>query len=91
MNEAPETVISVKVLPKSSRNEILGMAEGICKVKIKAPPVDGKANKALVKILADACALPKKNVEILSGWTSRLKKVRILGVTQEEFISLVSR
>jgi uncharacterized protein len=91
MDEIPEAVISVKVLPKSSRDEIIGMEEGICKVKIKAPPVDGKANKALIKVLAKEFNLPRKSIEIISGWTSRLKRVRISGLTQKDLTSLVSR
>jgi len=90
MEKTPETVINVKVLPRSSRDEVIGMEEGICKVKIKAPPVDGKANKALIKVLAEAFNLPKKKIEIISGWTSRRKRVRIYGLGSREVSSLIS-
>ena len=91
MNEIPDTIISVKVLPKSSRDEVMGMEGGICKVKIKAPPVDGKANKALITVLSKEFNLPKKSIEIVSGWTSRLKRVRISGVAQKDLPVPVSR
>ena len=91
MDEISETLINVKVLPKSSKDEVVGMEGDICKVKIKAPPVDGKANKALIAVLAKEFDLPKKSIEIVSGWTSRLKRVRISGLSQKDLISLVSR
>ena len=91
MDEIPETLITVKVLPKSSRDEVVGMEGDVCKVKIKAAPVDGKANKALIAVLAKEFSLPKKSIEIISGWTSRLKRVRISGLAQKDLISLVSK
>lgn len=91
MEKIPKTVLNVKVLPKSSRDEVIGMEEGICRVKIKAPPVDGKANKALIKVLADKFNLPKKKIEIISGWTSRFKRVRIHGLRSKDVVSLISR
>ena len=90
MENIPETVIRVKVLPKSSRDEVIGMEEGVCRVKIKAPPVDGKANKALIKALSKAFNLPKRKIEIISGWTSRHKRVRIHGLAPKDIPPLVS-
>ena len=91
MNDVCETVISVKVLPKSSRDEVIGMEGDICKVKIKAAPVDGKANKALISVLSKEFNLPKKSIEIISGHTSRLKRVRISGMVQKDLISLIKQ
>ncbi len=91
MNVVCEAVIRVKVLPKSSRDEVVGMEGEICKVKIKAAPVDGKANKALISLLSKEFNLPKKSIEIVSGHTSRLKRVRISGVLQKDLLSLISR
>lgn len=70
-------VIKVKLLPRSSRNHIAGKEEDRYKIKVTAPPVDGKANEALIKLLAKKLGIPGRDVEILSGHTSRLKTIRI--------------
>ena len=70
--------LRVKVVPKSSRNEILGpMADGTLKVRIAAPPDKGKANAELCAFLARHYGVPKSAVTILSGQTSPRKLVRI--------------
>ncbi len=70
-------VIKVKLLPRSSRNHIAGKEEDRYKIKVTAPPVDGKANEALIKLLAKKLGIPGRDIEILSGHTSRLKTIRI--------------
>jgi len=70
--------LRVKVVPKSSRNEIVGpMADGTLKVKIAAAPEKGKANAELRAFLARHYGVPKSAVTIVSGETSTLKRVRI--------------
>ena len=70
--------LRVKVVPKSSRNEILGpMADGTLKVKIAAAPEKGKANAELCAFLARHYGVPKSAVTILSGASSPRKLVRI--------------
>jgi len=76
--------IKVKVLPRSSRNQIIGVEDGIFKIKLTAPPVDGKANKALIEFLAKRLGLAKGSVEIISGERSRQKSVRIHGLSLKE-------
>lgn len=72
--------LRVKVIPKSSRNEVSGyMADGTLKVKIAAVPEKGKANAALCRFLAEHFGVPTRDVEILSGETSSHKRVRIAG------------
>ena len=70
-------VIKVKLLPRSSRNHIADKEEDRYKIKVTAPPVDGKANEALIKLLAKKLGIPGRDIEILSGHTSRLKTIRI--------------
>lgn len=71
--------IAVKVIPKSSRNEVVGeMADGTLKVKIAAAPEKGKANAELCSFLAKHFGVPSRNVSILSGETSHRKLVRVL-------------
>jgi len=70
--------LRVKVVPKSSRNEILGpMADGTLKVRIAAAPEKGKANAELCAFLARHYGVPRSAVTILSGGTSPRKLVRI--------------
>ncbi|MCP4668216.1 MAG: YggU family protein [Deltaproteobacteria bacterium] len=81
--------IKVKVLPRSSANQIVGREEGVFKVKLTAPPVEGKANKALKEFLAKRLGLPKSDVEIVSGERSRLKSVLIHGLSLKEVDALL--
>ena len=83
--------IKVKVLPRSSMNRIVCEEKGVFKVKLTAPPVEGKANKALIELIAKRLGLPKGGVEITSGERSRLKTVRIHGLPSEDVYSLLSK
>ncbi len=67
----------LKVIPRSSKNEVIPIDAQTLKVKLTAPPVDGKANEALIKILADHFDLPKSSITLLSGTHSRHKRVEI--------------
>lgn len=70
--------LNVKLIPRSSKNEIVGwQADGRLKIKITAPPVDGKANAALIEFLAKHFRVPKSTVEILRGATIPEKTVRL--------------
>jgi uncharacterized protein len=79
-----ETDISIRVVPRSSRNEIVGEENGSLKIKLTAPPVEGKANKALRGLLAKRLGVPKGGLEIVAGEKSRTKTVRIRGLSREE-------
>ena len=69
----------VRVQPGASKNEIVGVQEDALKIRINAPPVKGKANKALISFLAEKLEVRKSEVEILSGHTSRIKKIKVVG------------
>ena len=74
--------ISLHVTPKSSKNQIVGWFtdannQPVLKVKIAAPPEDGKANKTLIKFLAKQWDIPASALEIVSGETSRHKRLKI--------------
>ncbi|MGB7069595.1 MAG: DUF167 domain-containing protein [Pyrinomonadaceae bacterium] len=75
---------TVRVIPRSSRSEIVGEYEGALKVRVCSPPVDGAANAEIVGLLSKSLGVAKSNVEIVSGETSRAKRIRITGVTDEE-------
>ena len=82
-----QTEIKIRVLPRSSRTQIIGIEDDTYKVKLTAPPVEGKANKALIELLARRLRIGKGRVDIVSGSRSRLKTVRIYGLSPEEVTS----
>jgi len=70
--------IHVFVQPRSSMNKVVGVIDNRLKIKLKAPPVDGAANKMCIQFLAKLLHVPKSHIEILSGQSSRQKKIRIM-------------
>jgi hypothetical protein len=73
-------LITVHVIPRSGKN-ILTWEQGSLKARLTAPPVDGAANEALQKLLAQRLGLPKHAISIVRGATSRQKVVEIAGLT----------
>ncbi len=69
----------IRIQPRASKNELTMMDDGSLKIRLTAPPVDGAANEALVKFLADQFEISRSQVKIVSGHTSREKIVRIDG------------
>lgn len=84
--EATETgcAFRVRVSPRASRDAIGGAHDGALKVSLTAPPVDGAANAALVKLLAKRLRVAKSAVRITSGETGRSKRVEVDGVTPDQ-------
>ncbi len=80
----------VHVLPRSRRDEVVGVYDGSLRVRLQAPPERGKANAALRAFLAHRLDVPKREVEILSGHTSRNKVVRVGGVRAADVQALLS-
>lgn len=76
--------LAIKALPNAPRSEVCGWLGDALKVKVHAPPVDGRANDVLCEFLADALALPRRAVTVQHGDTSRHKLVRIDGLTLAE-------
>ena len=75
---------TVRVTPRASRNEIAGSQEGVLRVRLCAPPVEGKANQALVALLAGVLGVSKRDIEIVAGHTSRQKVVQVEGISPRE-------
>jgi uncharacterized protein (TIGR00251 family) len=73
----------VRVRPRASRSEISGETGGALKVKIAAPPVDGKANEECRRFLAELLKIPKRDVEIIAGETASVKIIRFSNVDVE--------
>lgn len=70
--------IYVKVIPRSSKNEVTRISEGEYKVKLTAPPVDGQANTMLIKILAEHLGVSKSCLTIIGGKSAKTKIIEIL-------------
>jgi uncharacterized protein len=70
--------IYVKVLSRSSRNEVTKTAEGEYKVKLTAPPVDGEANEMLIKVLADHFSVGRSSLKIVGGKSAKTKIIEII-------------
>ena len=76
-------IVTVKATPRANVSEIAGADPEWLRVRLQAPPVDGKANAALTALFAERFGIPKRAVEILTGDTSRLKRVKLRGVSAE--------
>ena len=72
---------SIRVVPRASKSEIVGESEGILRIRISAPLVDGAANDEVVRVLAKAVGVAKSNLAIVSGQTSKTKRIGIVGVS----------
>lgn len=77
-------LLDVRVQPRASRSEILGLRDGALRVRLTAPPVDGAANAALIEVLSKRLGLRKADLEIVSGAHGRQKRVLARGLTVEE-------
>ena len=76
--------ISVKVLPNAGRNEIVGLANDVWRIKVAAPPDKGKANKELTEFLSEVLGTRKDAIELIKGQASHNKLLCITGKTLEE-------
>lgn len=69
--------LTVKVIPRASRDEVVGFQGDVFKVRLRAPPVDGAANEALVELLAGHFGIKRSRIHIIHGGKTRLKLVEI--------------
>lgn len=82
-------VLHVYVAPRSSSNKVLGLYDGMLKIALTAPPVEGAANKALVEFVAKLLGVSKSSVALVTGETSRKKTLRVEGVKVEDALSVL--
>ena len=80
----PRSVVKAKVQPRAGSNEILGFRGDVLKVKVTAPPEGGKANEALVDLLASSLRIAKSRIRVLGGHTSRDKWISIDDLSVED-------
>ena len=83
IRETPTGVeITVRVIPRARRTELAGERHGEILVRLAAPPVDGAANEALVAFLSECLECPRRTIALVSGQTSRSKRLRIAGMSE---------
>lgn len=78
-NEGGATVLTLHVQPGAKRTEISGLHGDALKIRLAAPPIEGRANEALLRFIAERFAVPLRNVELMRGAQSRHKMVKITG------------
>jgi uncharacterized protein len=77
--------ITVRVIPRSPRNEIVEVLEdGTIKVRLKAPPIEGKANLELIRFMSDTLDIPQSRIEILAGTKGKVKILTILDIESSD-------
>jgi uncharacterized protein len=81
---------TVRVRPSAGRSGFTGEHAGALKVNLKSPPEDGKANKELVALIAKTLGIPAAGVTIVSGETSRTKRVSVTGVSRDKLENFLS-
>jgi uncharacterized protein (TIGR00251 family) len=85
MAATPDGVrLRLRVQPRASRNEVVGLSGDQIRVRIAAPPVDGAANDTLVRFLADRLGVPRSSLVMTAGTGSRSKVVLVEGVTPDQ-------
>lgn len=70
-------ILNIRVQPRASRDEIAGHLDARLKVRLRAPPVDGKANQQLIRFIAKLCGVSPGKVTLLSGTTGRNKRLSV--------------
>jgi len=77
-------VLNIRVVPRASKTGVAGIMGDAIRIRLQAPPVEGKANKALIRFLSELLDIPKGSITILSGDLARNKRVAIAGVAEPD-------
>jgi uncharacterized protein len=83
--------LAIRVQPRAKRNEVAGERAGAVLIRVSAPPVDGKANEAVCRLIAERAGVPRSAVRIVRGESSRDKVVRIDGLSADEARTVLLR
>lgn len=84
-------LIALQVMPRASRTEIAGSAEGVIRLRVSAPPVDGAANKEIIAWLAKQLKVPKSAISVVRGERGRLKSVYVPGIRVDDALSALGQ
>ena len=88
-NKDGEIVFSVCVAPRASKTEMVGEHYGSLKIRIASPPVDGAANAEVIKFLAKKFGVKKADIAIISGESSKNKRIKIANLSESRFKELI--
>ncbi|MBU1743339.1 MAG: YggU family protein [Proteobacteria bacterium] len=83
-------IFRIRVVPRASRSEVAGIQGDALKLRITAPPVEGKANEACITLLAELLGVKRTQVAIISGHASRTKTVAVEGVKAKEIAARIA-
>ncbi|MCD6453019.1 MAG: YggU family protein [Dehalococcoidales bacterium] len=83
--------VSLRVYPNASRNEVVGLAGEVWRVRVAAPPVKGKANRELLAFLSKCLGVPRGALALVRGQTSRNKVIAVAGLSHEELFERLRR
>jgi uncharacterized protein (TIGR00251 family) len=84
-----QTIVDIFVAPKSSKNKISIDSSNTIKIYLTAPPVDGKANAALISLLSKTLKIPKSSILLLHGESSKKKRISISGLTGQDVMKIL--
>jgi uncharacterized protein (TIGR00251 family) len=82
-----ELILKVYLQPKSSKNEVVGPYRDGIKIKVTAPPIEGKANEALIRFLAKELGVAPSDIEIIKGHHSRKKMLKVSGISHVPWLT----
>lgn len=91
MSKEEQSIVVVQVQPNASQNKVVRFEDGILHLRIAAPPIKGKANQELVRLLSDILGVSKGNITIKRGMTSKRKVVVIKGLTQNQVMGQIEK
>jgi len=89
-SDGAAVVLKLHVQPGASKTEVAGLHGEALKIRLAAPPIDGRANECLIGFLAETMGIAKRNIELVGGATSREKRVRVEGVDAQTVRSRLS-
>ena len=84
-----DTLLTLQVQPRSSRDAVVGEREGAVLIRLRAAPVDGEANAALQRFLADRLGVPRSSVRLVRGQSGRRKQVAVEGFSAAQLRRLL--
>ena len=83
-------VFQVRVVPRSSRSEVAGVQGDSLKIRLKAPPVEGRANEECIRFLAGLLGVKKDRVRIVSGLKSKTKTIAVSGLQKKDLETVMT-
>ena len=86
-----KSTLEIHLQPGAKKSEVVGFREGVLWVKVAAPPEKGRANDALIELMAKLLSVPKSDLALVRGFTSRQKVIAINGVTAEALREKLTR